>query len=75
MNGTMERLRPGTRRLTRAAAPLAAAAALVAMGGCVRVSAPDKPIEINLDINIRQEVVVRLAEDVRELKQKQPGEF
>jgi len=75
MNGTMERLRPGTRGLLRAAAPLAAAATLVAMAGCVRVSAPDKPIEINLDINIRQEVVVRLAQDVRELKQKQPGEF
>ena len=75
MNGSMERLRPGTRRLLRAAAPLAAATAVVAMGGCVRVSAPDKPIEINLDINIRQEVVVRLAQDVRDLKQKQPGEF
>jgi hypothetical protein len=54
---------------------LAAVAVLVGLGGCVRVSAPDKPIEINLDINIRQEVVVRLAEDVRDLKAKQPGEF
>lgn len=71
MNGTMERLRPGK----RAASALLAAATLVTLGACVRVSAPDKPIEINLDINIRQEVVVRLAQDVRELKQKQPGEF
>lgn len=35
--------------------------------GCVQVSAPDKPIEINLNINIRQEVVVRLQDDAREL--------
>lgn len=43
--------------------------------GCVQVSAPDRPIEINLNINIRQEVVVRLTEDVRELRQKEPGVF
>ncbi|HEX8215493.1 MAG TPA: YnbE family lipoprotein [Allosphingosinicella sp.] len=54
---------------------LTAVAALVTLAACVRVSAPDKPIEINLDINIRQEVVVRLADDVRDLKAKQPGEF
>ena len=57
------------------AVPLAALTALVALGGCVKVSAPEKPIVINLDINIRQEVVVRLAEDVRDLRQRQPGEF
>jgi len=45
------------------------------IGGCVQVSAPDKPIEINLNINIRQEVVVRLTEDVRELRQREPGVF
>jgi hypothetical protein len=39
------------------------------------VSAPDKPIEINLNINIRQEVVVRLQEDVRDLIEKNPGVF
>lgn len=75
MNGTMKRLRPGRGGRARLAAPLAAVVTLVALGGCVRVSAPDKPIEINLDINIRQEVVVRLAEDVSELRQRQPGEF
>lgn len=35
-------------------------AALAALGGCVTVSAPDKPIVINLNINIKQEVVYRL---------------
>ena len=39
---------------------MTAAAALLA--GCVQVSAPEKPIEINLNINIRQEVVVRLQQ-------------
>ncbi|MFL6857718.1 MAG: YnbE family lipoprotein [Allosphingosinicella sp.] len=43
--------------------------------GCVQVSAPDKPIEINLNINIRQEVVVRLQQDVKELIDKNPGVF
>ena len=43
--------------------------------GCVQVSAPERPIEINLNINIRQEVVVRLQEDVRELIQRNPGVF
>jgi hypothetical protein len=45
------------------------------LAGCVQVSAPDKPIEINLNINIRQEVVVRLQQDVRELIQENPGVF
>nr|WP_244552497.1 YnbE family lipoprotein [Allosphingosinicella indica] len=45
------------------------------MGGCVQVSAPDKPIEINLNINIRQEVVVKLQQDARELIQQNPGVF
>jgi hypothetical protein len=42
---------------------------------CVQVSAPDKPIEINLNINIRQEVVVRLQQDVKQLIDKNPGVF
>ena len=52
-----------------------AAASFAALPGCVQVSAPDKPIEINLNINIRQEVVVRLQQDVRELIENNPGVF
>ena len=48
---------------------------LVSTAGCVQVSAPEKPIEINLNINIKQEVVVRLQQDVRELIDKNPGVF
>jgi len=36
---------------------------LTAMGGCVNVTAPDKPIVIELNVNIRQEVIYRLAAD------------
>ncbi len=54
---------------------LAAGGLLIGLAGCVQVSAPDKPIEINLNINIRQEVVVRLQQDVRELIEKNPGVF
>ncbi|MEO9499522.1 MAG: YnbE family lipoprotein [Parasphingorhabdus sp.] len=37
------------------------------LAGCVQVSAPDKPIVINLNINIKQEVVYRLNDDAQEL--------
>jgi len=33
------------------------------LGGCVTLEAPDKPIVIELNINITQEVIYRLAED------------
>ncbi|WP_298467109.1 YnbE family lipoprotein [uncultured Erythrobacter sp.] len=31
--------------------------------GCINVSAPEEPIVIELNINIRQEVIYRLADD------------
>ncbi|MBX9727701.1 MAG: YnbE family lipoprotein [Sphingopyxis sp.] len=41
--------------------------AAAVLGGCVQVNAPDKPIEIVLTINIRQEIVYRLDGETREL--------
>ncbi|MBM0171031.1 YnbE family lipoprotein [Altererythrobacter sp. C41] len=38
-------------------------AGLMTLAGCISVEAPDKPIVIELNINIRQEVIYRLAED------------
>jgi len=38
-------------------------AGLGVLGGCINVAAPDEPIVIELNINIRQEVIYRLAED------------
>lgn len=51
--------------------------AMATMGvtGCIQVQAPEKPIEINLNVNIRQEVVVSLREDVKNLDQQYPGVF
>lgn len=48
-------------RLARAV-PVAMVTAF-AVGGCVQVTAPDKPIVIELNVNIRQEVIYRLAAD------------
>lgn len=48
---------------------------VASLAGCVSVAAPDKPIEINLNINIRQEVLVRLERDVQDLIAKNPGVF
>jgi hypothetical protein len=41
-------------------------AAPVMLGGCININAPAEPIVIELNINIRQEVIYRLAEDVDE---------
>jgi hypothetical protein len=72
----LTRPRPSaTRGAMRRAKPLLLAPVLLSTAGCVQVSAPEKPIEINLNINIRQEVVVRLQEDVRDLINKNPGVF
>ena len=54
---------------------LFAVGASVAFSGCVQVTAPERPIEINLNINIRQEVVVRLRDDARELIESERGVF
>ena len=44
---------------------LMASAAILSLlgGGCVNIAAPSEPIVIELNINIRQEVIYRLAED------------
>ena len=74
-NLTKEGLDASRRDMWRLAGALLGVALLPALGACVQVSAPDRPIEINLNINIRQEVVVRLQEDVRELIENNPGVF
>ncbi len=66
MNGAMRK---------RLAIPISALATAVAAGGCVNVSAPDKPIVINLNINITQEVVYRLDGEAKTLIQQNPGIF
>ena len=64
-----------TPRPMKWARSLAAAPVLAALSGCVQVAAPEKPIEINLNINIRQEVLVKLDRQAQELIEKNPGVF
>ena len=47
----------------------------VALSGCVSVKAPDKPIVIELNINIKQEVVYRLAADANKSIEARPDLF
>jgi len=51
------------------------AALLLPLGGCITVKTPEKPIEINLNVNIRQEVLVRLQKDVETLINANPEAF
>lgn len=46
-----------------------------ALSGCVSVNAPDKPIVIELNINIKQEVVYRLAADANKTIDDNPDVF
>lgn len=43
--------------------------------GCVQVTAPDKPIVINLNIAIRQEVLFRLDEASKKVTEANPEIF
>lgn len=62
-------------RLNRTKGLLAAALPVTLAGGCVNVTAPDKPIVINLNISITQEVVYRLDNKAKTLIQENPGIF
>jgi hypothetical protein len=58
-----------------AAALVLAAAMLTACQPTVKVEAPDKPIVINLNVKIEQEVRVKVDRDVEELLKTQPDLF
>lgn len=63
---------PNARRATALAMVLGGA---VAVSGCVSVKAPDKPIVIELNINIKQEVVYRLSADAASTIDDNPDVF
>lgn len=48
---------------------------LVACQPTVRVEAPDKPIEINLNVKIEQEVRVKIEREVEDLFDENPDIF
>lgn len=60
------------RETTRMAAALALA---VPVAGCITVKAPDKPIDINLNVDIKQQVLVQLQPQVQQMIQQNPQAF
>ena len=62
-------------RLKRGGSLLAAAVLAVPLSGCISLAAPDKPIEINLNVKIEQEVLVRLQRDVEQIIRENPQDF
>ena len=63
------------RTAKRTPALLAAVAVALPLTGCITVETPDKPIEINLNVAIRQEVLVRLQQDAEQLIRQNPDAF
>ena len=58
--------------------PLAFCALLLTLAACaptIKIEAPDKPIEINLNIRIEQEVRVRVERDVDSAIRNDPALF
>ena len=54
---------------------IAGMACAMPLAGCVTVETPEKPIEINLNVEIRQEVLVRLQQDAAQLIEQNPDAF
>lgn len=65
----------GDRSRRRAGGATALAGLALLLGGCIQVKAPDKPIEINLNVKVQQEVVVRLQKDAQDLIENNPELF
>jgi hypothetical protein len=54
---------------------LCCAVLAIPLASCITVKAPEKPIEINLNVAITQEVLVRLQRDVEQLIKQNPEAF
>jgi cobalamin biosynthesis protein CbiD len=62
-------------RYSLAAGAVAAAAAAVACTPTVKLQAPDKPIVINLNVKIDQNVKIQIDKDLEDLLAKNPDLF
>jgi hypothetical protein len=62
-------------RSSLAAGAVAAAAAAVACTPTVKLQAPDKPIVINLNVKIDQNVKIQIDKDLEDLLAKNPDLF
>jgi len=56
----------GTSFLMRPGALIGVATATCLLSGCINITAPQEPIVIELNVNIRAEVLYRLVEDANE---------
>lgn len=45
------------------------------LAGCITVKTPEKPIDVNLNVDITQQVTVRLQEEVEQMIEKNPDAF
>ena len=79
MMGPMQTTRRWNRGSRRNAASVLATMVVMssaaALGGCVTVNAPDKPIVIELNINIEQKVIYQLAADAAKTIEENSGIF
>lgn len=64
-----------TKECMRSAIIMALLGASGLLGGCVTVNAPTKPIQIDLNINVTQQVVYRLDNEAKSVIQQNPGIF
>lgn len=58
--------------------PVALAALAMLLGACsptVQIQAPDKPIEINMTVNIKHEILVKVEKEVQQLFDSSKGLF
>lgn len=55
--------------------PVIMAFTMVACAPTIKLQAPDKPIEINLNVKIEQEVRVRLEKEIEDLIDQNPDLF
>lgn len=65
----------GAKRKLAGAARMVVLLAAIPLGGCITLEAPDEPIVIELNINITQEVIYRLAEDAGNTLDENAGIF
>ena len=71
----MKTSKTGARRLPIDGWQVALMISALALAGCVQIDTPDKPIEINLNINIKQEIVYRLDGDAKKLIEQNSSIF
>jgi len=71
----MKTIRNGARRPGIGVRCVVAMIGATALGGCVQIATPDKPIEINLNINIKQEILYKLDGDAKKLVEQNSGIF